>query len=263
MTSWPPNQTYADYGHLWPRERDYIFFVSHMRSYSTLLGHLLAATDEIDGYSELHQAYDSDLDLLRMPIDVQNTQDAPIAGRYLFDKLLHRQCRLSAEFADRPDVRVILAVRTPGPTLASLIELGERDQSVKWAADPKGALRHYERRLEDVQALTAVFGRAAFIVTDDLVERTEPTLEALGRFLGLSSAIPTTYDMKPLTGLKRFGDSSKLIRSGRLRVGRRAKRRTLPSEVVHAAQSVFDETVRAALAASLVPIGEPESYLSD
>ena len=93
------------YDHLFEKRRGFVFLVSHMRSYSSLLGHLLAETHAVDGYSELHQTYESDLDLLRMAIDVQATHSEEIQGSYLFDKLLHRAYTVATQLAMRDDVQ--------------------------------------------------------------------------------------------------------------------------------------------------------------
>ena len=48
------------------RSRGHILLISHQRSHSTLLAHILGSHPEIDGYSELHQHYLSPVDLRSM-----------------------------------------------------------------------------------------------------------------------------------------------------------------------------------------------------
>ena len=46
--------------------REYVIVLSHMRSYSTLLAHLLGSHPEIAGYAEMHTSYAQRRDLLRL-----------------------------------------------------------------------------------------------------------------------------------------------------------------------------------------------------
>lgn len=257
MTLHPLAERYRD---LFERPRQFVFLVTHMRSYSSLLGHLLAETDAIDGYSELHQTYTSELDLVRMPLDVQATHDRPLRGDYVFDKLLHRAYTIDPALAGRADVRIIFSIRTPLPTLASMVELGLSDRSVKWAAEPDRALLHYQRRLSDICALAEWVPRGAFLVSNDLVASPRPTLDSLGEFLGLDESIPERYSMQPRTGVKKFGDSSDRILAGEIRSDHDNGKSTLPAEVIAAGQAAFSAALSSKALRRLTPIGDPEQY---
>jgi len=233
-----------------------------MRSYSSLLGHLLASTGEIDGYCELHQSYASELDLVRMALDVQNTYAEPLTGDRLFDKLLHRGSTLNTAITDRSDVHVILAARTPAPTLASMIALGTRDSSVRWASNPARALLHYQRRLDDLQALATTLKRGAVLIADEITRDSESTRRQLAAFLGLPS-IPDRYKLRARTGHAGFGDSSTQIMSGSIQLiptEPRSQLSPVSAEIFAEASESFAQFVANPAVASLNHIGEYDRY---
>jgi len=240
----------------------FVFLVSHMRSYSSLLGHLLAQTRSIDGYSELHRAYTTEDDLERMASDVRATLDGPLMGDRLFDKLLHRACTIDPAIVARDDVRIILSVRTPAATLASLVALGSRDDSVRWAADPERALLHYQRRLEDIRELAKCAPDAALLVADDLFRSPRSILDEIGVFLGLDEPVPEHYRLQPLTGHKRSGDSSAKIRSGVIRNDPVEADGEVPPAVVAAGVDAFNAALAGEELRALTPLGGPHEYLS-
>src|SRR5688572_25028043 len=66
----------------------YLFVIGHMRSYSSLLAHILGSHPRIVGYAEMHQKYRTVLDLLELSRKVERTCDKGCAGRYVLDKIL-------------------------------------------------------------------------------------------------------------------------------------------------------------------------------
>jgi hypothetical protein len=51
-------------------KKDYIFIISHMRSYSSLLSHVLSSNHDICGYLEMHQSYSGWLDFVKLRFKV-------------------------------------------------------------------------------------------------------------------------------------------------------------------------------------------------
>src|SRR5262245_8745309 len=82
-----------------PNPHSPLFVLSHMRSYSSLLSHVLGSHPEIDGYCETHLRYRWGLDLWHLRRKVQRLTGEPLRGRYVLDKILH----------DYPIARGILA----------------------------------------------------------------------------------------------------------------------------------------------------------
>ena len=80
----------------------YVFILSHMRAYTSLLAHILGSHPEISGYFELHQDYRGDFDLLRMRVGVATGLRYRLRGRYVLDKVLHSRHRIGARILGRP-----------------------------------------------------------------------------------------------------------------------------------------------------------------
>ena len=71
------------------RARRNLFVLGHMRSYSSLLCHILGSHPQVDGYCETHIKYRTWLDLLRLRSRVVQLTGEPLRGRYILDKVLH------------------------------------------------------------------------------------------------------------------------------------------------------------------------------
>src|SRR6185436_15808518 len=67
----------------------FLFVVSHMRSYSSLLCHILGSHPAISGYSEAHQSYFGRNDLDRLARTVREHTEEAALKPYVLDKVLH------------------------------------------------------------------------------------------------------------------------------------------------------------------------------
>ena len=62
--------------------RRYLFVLGHMRSYSSLLCHILGSHPQINGYCETHVKYRSRFDLLRLRSRVVKLTGEPLQSDY-------------------------------------------------------------------------------------------------------------------------------------------------------------------------------------
>ena len=74
----------------------FLFVVSHMRSYSSLLCHILGSHPEISGYSETHQSYLGRNDLDRLAKTVREHTGETALNRILLDKVLHNHADIES-----------------------------------------------------------------------------------------------------------------------------------------------------------------------
>ena len=220
---------------------EFIHILSHMRSGSTLLAHLLASHPEIIGYGETHIRYKSAEDFDALVRDVHHTlgrSPQPGRERYVLDKLLHDHLlepgnvRLLIE----ANVRVVFLLREPRGSLASMLKhLNMTEQ---------GAALYYISRLVTLeryaQALAPHAGCAA-LTYDQLLYRTDESLELLKSHLGLRHAPAETYRVLPTTGQKRVGDFSPNIFAGSIVRGGEEPDGPQPSaEVLEGARKVYE-----------------------
>lgn len=198
-----------------PRAR--VFLLSHMRAYTSVLGHVLGSHPEIDGYCELHRSYVSTDDLARQRAQIAASDGLKPAARWLFDKLLHNDYTLDPDLPELAHAVVLTALRPPGPTLASILELFAQKPGDDPYASPEGAVHYYTGRLAALADFAERHpGRTRYF--DATLVRTDPErlLATLTRWLGLASPLSPRYRRFSLTGVSGAGDTSSRLASGQI-----------------------------------------------
>jgi hypothetical protein len=229
------------------RPRAYILVLSHMRSYSSLLCHILGSHAEISGYAEMHVSYGGASDLMRMRARVARSLDGELSGRYVLDKLLHNEYGVARSIIQRPDVSPIFLLRRPLPSVASIVEMGREITDTRWYSDIDAVADYYIARAQRLAELAQQAPqRHLFIRAEEIVDRPEFTLEQLQEFLGLRRPLSEFYSTFPRTGQVGSGDSSSRIMAGRIV---RDPTRDLPPVAVSKSQlerliHVYDKTCR-------------------
>jgi len=205
------------------RSRGYLFVVSHMRSFSTLLCHILGSHDEIAGYAEAHQAYAGRADLLRLARKVESTIEGTTAGRYVLDKVLHGDYAIAPAVLGRPDVKVLLMVRNADDTVPSILHMWRSLGKTMTAAE---AVSYYETRLAQIDVCSQHLGREAlYLDAESLLDQTDLVLGALSRWLGLGSPLRASYRTFRFSGERGFGDPSAHILAGKVIADERERHR--------------------------------------
>jgi hypothetical protein len=197
------------------RARGYIFVLSHMRSFSSLLCHILGSHREIAGYAEMHQSYDGRSDLHQLARKVQDATAAPIDGRYVLDKMLHGDQYIAPAVLGRPDVRVLFLVRNADDTIKSILNLTHSFGAAY--VSPDDALAYYMTRLRELERYSELLGRnGLYLDAESLLDDTQAVLDALSRWLSLSEPLSATYRTFRFTGTKGYGDPSEHIKAGKV-----------------------------------------------
>lgn len=194
-----------------------IFLLSHMRAYTSLLGHILGSHPEIDGYYEMHRAYASGEDLEQQMRDYAAREHPKPGCRYLFDKLLHNDYTLNLALPELGDAATLVALRHPEPTLKSIVSLFAKKDIDDLYADPAGATTYYVERLHAL----ATFGRQQpkryfYFDAERIRTDTRRLLDDLGQWLQLASPLTEHYQLFSQTGTAGKGDSSPAIASGHI-----------------------------------------------
>jgi hypothetical protein len=204
--------------HHWPHL--YLFLFSHMRSYSTLLSHVLGSHREISGYVETHLKYRSRLDLARLRWHVAMATGAIPTGRYLLDKLLHNFMLIPKQLRDSPQLRTLIFVRKPESTLRSILRLGAVRPTASWYTDQQRVAEYYCARLAWLAAVGAHLRERAFVFpAEALLDDTDALLLHVTHHLGLATPLQPQYRVMKLSGEPGYGDVSANIKSGSIRRG--------------------------------------------
>jgi hypothetical protein len=195
----------------------WIFVVSHMRSFSTLLCHILGSHEEIAGYVETHQSYLGRIDLHRLTRTIRETTDDPLVRRYALDKILHNYVHIAPSVLSRSDVKILFLLRNAEDTLKSILNLFHGQPSTAPISDPESALDYYVTRLKQIEQYSAQLGRnARFLESEQLLDETDAVLEGLAQWLGLSEPLSPNYRTFKFTGEDYFGDPSPAIKTGKI-----------------------------------------------
>ncbi len=234
-----------------------LFILSHMRSYSSVLSHVLGSHPQIDGYCETHLRYRFSFDLLRLKWRVRKLTGEPLRGRYVLDKILHNY-PVSTAILENARTRAIILLRQPVDVVQSIVHMGRHLDTNDRNANVAIATAYYVERLSQLMRVAQVFGRrAAFVESETLVTRTEETLSFLQRFLALDSPLERRYRSFSKTGKPGYGDPSEMILSGEL--GSRTRERptySIPSQLIAQAVQAHSACLSACML-NCVPVSGP------
>lgn len=197
--------------------RAYVFVLGHMRSYSSLLCHILGSHPEIAGYAEMHLGYRSALDLLRARARVARSLNGALPGRFVLDKILHEEYSVAATILERADVHPVILLRRPLPSIASIIKMGQQLPGISWYSDPAQVADYYVRRVEGlVRLMRGVASPYLFLSAEELVDEPQKSLAGLAGYLELDEPLSERYSIFPRTGEIGSGDNSPSIMTGRV-----------------------------------------------
>ena len=199
------------------RQYQRIFLLSHMRAYSSLIGHILGSHPDINGYYEMHLCYSSAADLdeqLRLYMQSETPKPGSI---YLFDKLLHNDYALDTRILTGSSDRMLMSIRSPEYSLKSIIHLFQTKQTEEPYADPDQATDYYIQRLKSLATFSQNNpGRYYYFDAELIKADSQNLLQALTRWCELTTALSDQYQTFSLTGKARAGDSSDFINSGKI-----------------------------------------------
>ena len=220
----------------------YLFILSHMRSRSSLLSHILGSNPSICGYSELHKHYFTRKDFLEMRIQLYKEFGWNIKNKYLLDKILHNFHGISPKIFKMAKPKVIFLLRDSKSTLESLIAMGYQHNKEKYK-DANKALEYYRDRLSYLEKYAQQLeGDYYFIESDDLVENTDQVLANLSTWLNLEQPLVKNYSIFKKTSKVGHGDFSNNLKSGTiLKATRTDKESEIPDEVLEKGKYYYNK----------------------
>ncbi len=229
-----------------PEPHARIFLLSHMRAFTSLAGHILGSHPQINGYYEMHISYE-DASALDRQLELFLEGDALKPGsRYLFDKLLHNDYALRPERLGLPEVKILVSLLEPEPTIKSIVDLFSQKPTPEPLAAPEAAADYYMARLEALAEFSRTAGQPYFYFDAELFQRAPETLlPRLTHWLELDSPLNERYQIFRHTGQARKGDSSPRIHSGRIdRTPVDYSHVAVPQKVLDAARAVYEDCRR-------------------
>lgn len=210
--------------HIIGRSQPYriLFILSHMRSGSSLLTHILNSNPDIIGYGETHIQYASEADFKRLMLKVYwQAQDfrtikdiikLRMHQKYILDKVLHNNKFLADDFLVSENLYSIFLLREPKRTLASIAELKphlSEQQVLEYYAKRLSMLEHYANLINSKK-------RSLFITHEQLLKDTDLVFETLKNFLETRQGFSENYQLLKTTGMRDVGDHKGNIKAGRI-----------------------------------------------
>lgn len=199
-----------------------LFILSHMRSGSSLLTHILSSNPAIKGYGETHIQYESELDLRRLMFKIyfhsqefKNFQDLRKLNMdhiYILDKILHDHKLLNENLLELENFYFIFLIREPKRSLISML-----DHKPHWTE--QDALQYYRQRLSTLARYAHIINnknRSLLLTYDQLINNTDSVFSALQNFLKTPEGFSETYQVSNTTGMRHVGDFKEKIRSGKI-----------------------------------------------
>ncbi|MDY6838345.1 MAG: hypothetical protein SWH78_10250 [Thermodesulfobacteriota bacterium] len=219
-------------------KKNYIFVISHMRSYSSLLCHILGSHEEICGYAEMHQSYSSWVNLMMLRHKTYVANDNVLDGRYLLDKLLHNKHAISEAILSKEKVKLLFLLRKPEAAMKSMINMGKgggKFGNLAWVSN-----YYLERLLQIQDYVQKSRGKSFFVQAERIIEDTDSLLDDLSRWLELGSRLTPKYSIFKHTGARHYGDPSRFIRRGEIvRTVRDYRHIDIPADVVWQAKEAY------------------------
>jgi hypothetical protein len=205
------------YGPADGRARRYLLVVSHQRSFSSLLCHILGSHREIDGYAETHLTYTGRIDLRQLESKVSEMTEGPISGRYVLDKILDSEQYLSPDVLARPELSMLFLVRNALDTMKSILNMNLTMHRTPRLSNPQGVLDYYVLRLQQIEDYSDQRrGDTVFVESEQLIGNTDRVLDRLTQWLDLSEPLRSSYRTFKFTGVEGYGDPSSNIKVGRV-----------------------------------------------
>ncbi len=235
--------------HLRGRQQPYrvLFILSHMRSGSSLLTHIVNANPAVIGYGETHVEYTStdDFNTLLKKVYWQ-TQDFRGLGdlqnlrmnhAYVMDKVLHDKKFIHEDFLQHEQVYALFLLREPARSLDSILDLkphwNEQDALDYYC----GRLRTLARYAQDINT-----ARRMMVVTyEQMLNQTGKALTTLQDFLQTPVPFSEEYQVLKTTGMKGIGDSKGNIKAGKIVRSQRQLTREFNPDLLQWAQKTYDD----------------------
>lgn len=221
-------------------KKKFLFVVSHMRSRSSVLCHILGSNPEVCGYKELHQSYKGKRSLVNMQIALAKDLRCNLRNKYLLDKLLNN-FTISDEILHKVEPNFLFLLREPEETLKSIIHMGIKTGEAKYK-DPLKCVEYYCKRLSQLEILAHRAGeRSLFIESNNLIENPESTLNKIGVWLNLKQPLETNYRTFRDTGIIGFGDPLENIKLGVLKATDGYDHIHIPNDLLNKANESYEK----------------------
>ena len=225
----------------------FLLLLSHMRSGSSLLTHLLTTNPEVIGYGETHTNYADADDFKGLLKKVYwQAQDFRTLGelrnlrmnhQYVMDKVLHNKKFLNHDWLQSEQVYALFLLREPERSLASIADLKphwNQQDTIEYYAERMAMLVDYARLINNPE-------RMLVVTYEQLLDNTPNVLTILQQFLHTKAPFTEEYKVLKTTGMKGVGDPKGKIKAGKIVRSQRQLTQSFPTELVERAKQIHHD----------------------
>ncbi len=218
-----------------------VFILSHMRSGSSLLVHILSSNNQILGIGEQNRIYHKRIDLKQMELFVRWNQKSMFKPyKYIVDQILHSEYTPNKTLLKNNHIKFIFLIRSAHETMSSIENLGGHPYSInnKGKYNP---INYYTNRFNELMLISKSISLKSqcFLTYEDLINNSDKTLRNLSLFLDLKTPLKKEYKLKNSTG--KLGDRSENIKKGTI-INTQNKLITLDSEAMEKLNIIYRKT---------------------
>jgi hypothetical protein len=214
-----------------------LFILSHMRSGSSLLTHILNSNPEIIGYGETHLEYTSEQDFKALLFRLYwRFRTLNMNHTYLLDKVLHDNKFINTDFLRSDSIRSVFLLREPQGTLPSILYIKphhNEDQALEYYIHRLGTLENYAKLINSQE-------KSLLITHEQLVNQSPLVFQSLQSHLKTHVGFSEEYQVLKTTGTRGIGDSSENIKAGRIIKKVRKLEIPISDRVLDKARFAFD-----------------------
>ena len=224
--------------------QQYVFLLSHMRSYTSLFSHLLANNPEVDGFQEAKLSY-PDVRSLKHLLGTVAIESRRRPARLVLDKVLHNRLQVCNEILRSDRILPVFMLRQPEATLKSLLSLYSREKVGDAHWSEADALDYYSDRLEGLSQLAdrtrERASRPLYLDAETLTDDTPAAFAALERYLSLAAPLTEAYSVHEKSGREGFGDPSANLKTGAIQRKRMRHDATISPATLERAEGAYKQ----------------------
>lgn len=215
------------------KPKKHIVLLSHMRAYTSLLGHIFGSHENIEGYYEMHTGYYSWKSSLKVKLMYYQEHATKPQGLFMFDKVLHNEHFVSPELLNTPQFFTLIAIRDPQTTIRSILSHYQKVNPEHEYNNFDFAYRYYQQRVQNLSAIAEqIEGQFVYFDADAIKTKSEQTLATISSVLGLNNQLTPNYTKMEKTGARFSGDNSSELFSGEIQTQRKARDEAIESLVI-------------------------------
>lgn len=199
------------------KPKKHIILLSHMRAYTSLLGHIFGSNPEIEGYYEMHTGYYSWKSKYKVKMMYYQEHSAKKNAAFLFDKVLHNEHWVNPELLKNKDFYPIIALRDPSTTIRSIVAHYQKINPEHEYNNLEFATRYYKERLLGLAEIVKIMPKQYFYFDAETIKtKTDELLNGMSAFIGLLEPLNPNYQKMEKTGARFSGDNSVELFTGEI-----------------------------------------------